>query len=76
MHAEDPEATSRSRQEQLDAAFLEHLKESEKRFSSARHAALDLLVVAGIAMILVGGASLGIMHLRTTKPPGMSSVMM
>jgi hypothetical protein len=69
VHAEDPEATSPERQESLDAAFLEHLKESEKRFSAARHAALDLLVVATITVILVGGASLGVMRLRTTKLP-------
>ena len=69
MHAEDPEATSPERQESLDAAFLEHLKESEKRLSAARHSALDLLVGTTIAVTLVGGASLGIMHLRTTGPP-------
>ena len=68
MHAEDPEPTSSQRQARLDAAFLEHLNESEKRFSAARHSALDLLVVTVIAVILVGGASLGIMHLRTTGP--------
>ena len=68
MHAEDPEPTSSQRQARLDAAFLEHLNESEKRFSAARHSALDLLVVTAIALILVGGASLGIMHLRTTGP--------
>ena len=68
MHAEDPEATSPERQESLDAAFLAHLKESERRLSAARHSALDLLVGATIAVILVGGASLGIMHLRTTGP--------
>jgi hypothetical protein len=68
VHAEDPEATSPERQESLDAAFLEHLKESERRLAAARHSALDLLVGATIAVILVGGASLGIMHLRTTGP--------
>jgi len=68
VHAEDPEPTSSQRQARLDAAFLEHLNESEKRFSAARHSALDLLVVTAIAVILVGGASLGIMHLRTTGP--------
>jgi len=68
VHAEDPEATSLERQERLDAAFLEHLQESERRLSATRHSALDLLVGTTIAVILVSGASLGIMHLRTTKP--------
>jgi hypothetical protein len=68
VHAEDPEATSLERQESLDAAFLEHLMESERRFSGARHSALDVLVGATIAVILVAGASLGIMHLRMTGP--------
>ena len=68
MHAEDPEATSFERQESLDAAFLEHLKESERRLSAARNSALDLIVGTTIVVILVGGAALGIMHLRTTEP--------
>ena len=74
MHAEDPEATSLERQESLDAAFLEHLKESERRLSAARHSALDVFVAATIAVILLGGASLGIMRLRTTEPRDRSVV--
>jgi len=74
VHAEDPEAISPERQESLDAAFLEHLKESERRLSAARHSALDVFVATTIAVILLGGASLGIMRLRTTEPRDRSVV--
>ena len=46
--------------------FLEHLRESEKRLGASRYSVFDALFIGIIAVVIVGGFTLGIMRIRTT----------
>jgi hypothetical protein len=51
--------------ERRQQSFFEHLSDSEKRLGARRHSVLDALVMGAIAVIIVGGLTLGIVRLRT-----------
>jgi hypothetical protein len=46
-------------------SFFDHLSDSEKRLGARRHSVLDALVMGAIAVLIVGGFTLGIVRLRT-----------
>ena len=51
--------------ERRQQSFFEHLSDSEKRLGARRHSVLDALVIGAIAVIIVGGLTLGVVRLRT-----------
>lgn len=52
------------REERRQDPFLEHLSESEKRLGASRHSVFDVLFIGIIAVVILGGAALGLMRLR------------
>jgi len=46
-------------------SFLEHLGDSEKRLGASRHSIFDALFIGIIAVVIVGGFTLGIMRMMT-----------